>query len=106
MTTIRILTQKTNDFFRRREKRSFDYIRKFFIFNIFSRNSLIKICIVTFDNREYNIKFLIDTKIIDYVFVNETITRIIYDKLQIRFIIFSRSKHFNCFNDTRVKLIT
>ena len=43
---------------------------------------------MTFDNREYNIKFLINTKIINYIFVNETITRIICDKLQFRFIIF------------------
>ena len=65
----------------------------------------MKIYIVIFDNREYNIKFLVNIKIIEYIFVNEIIAQILYEKFQIQLIVFQRFKYLNCFNKTRVKLI-
>ena len=66
----------------------------------------MKICIVFFDIHEYNIKFLTNIEIIEYVFVNETIAKIICERLQFRAINFSRLKHFNCFNENKIKFIT
>ena len=65
----------------------------------------MKICIVFFDIHEYNIKFLTNIEIIEYVFVNETIAKIICERLQFRAINFFRFKYFNCFNENKVKFI-
>ena len=59
-----------------------------------------------FDNREYNIKFLVNIEIIEYIFVNEKIARILYEKFQIRSLSLFKSKYFSCFNNARVKFIT
>ena len=66
----------------------------------------MKICIVFFDTHEYNIKFLTNIEVIEYVFVNETIAKIMCERLQFRAIILSRLKHLNCFNENKVKFIT
>ena len=65
----------------------------------------MKICIVFFDTHEYNIKFLANIEIIEYVFVNETIAKIICERLKFRAIILSRLKHLNCFNENKIKFI-
>ena len=59
-----------------------------------------------FNTHEYSIKFLANTKIIEYIFVNEIVAQIICDKLRIRLIILFRLKYLNYFNEIKVKSIT
>ena len=54
---------------------------------------------------EYSIKFLANTKTIEYIFINEIVAQIICDKLKIRLIIFSRLKYLSYFNEIKVKSI-
>ena len=109
LATIFFSTQKIKNLFRSRKRKSFNHIRILLIFNIFNKfvcDSLVKIYIVFFDTHEYNIKFLANIEIIEYVFVNETIAKIICERLKFRAIILSRLKHFNCFNENKIKFIT
>ena len=78
----------------------------FSIFNKFEKNFLVKFCIVEIDLRKYQTIFLFDSEIQDYVFVNEKIVKNICKILQIISMKLSREKHFNKFDEIKIKLVT
>ena len=83
------------------------FLFKWFLneFNRIFNKRLTFFCILSIDYQKYNMKFLFDINIIDYVFINEKIARLVCQKLKIVFIRFSYSWYIRCFNEKNVKSI-
>ncbi len=64
-------------------------------------------CVLSNNKISYSLKLLIDIKAADYSFINEVITQIVYDQLQIKFLTLIKAKLIQEFNDYYAKkLIT
>ncbi len=73
----------------------------------FASESLIIECILSSNEISYSLKLLIDIKTADYSFINEVITQIVCDQLQIKSLTLIKAKLIQEFNDHYVKkLIT
>ncbi len=75
--------------------------------NLFASKSLTIECVLFSNEINYSLKSLIDIKAADYSFIDEVITQIVYDQLQIEFLTLIKAKSIQEFNDHYVKkLIT
>ncbi len=73
----------------------------------FASESLTTECILSSNEINYSLKSLIDIKAAEYLFIDEVITQIVYDQLQIKFLTLIKAKSIQEFNDHYVKkLIT
>ncbi len=73
----------------------------------FASESLTIECVFSSNEISYSLKSLIDIKAADYSFINEVITQIIYDQLQIKSLTLIKAKSIQEFDDYYVKkLIT
>ncbi len=73
----------------------------------FASESLTIECILSSNKISYSLKSLIDIKAADYSFIDEVIVQIVYDQLQIKFLILIKAKSIQEFNDHYTKkLIT
>ena len=61
--------------------------------------------ILIFDKYEHNLQILINKNIIKYVFIDEKIAQIICEIFKIIFVILSRSKFVNEFDNRKIKFI-
>ena len=71
--------------------------------NIFTSESLIIKYILFSNEINYSLKSLIDTEAADYSFIDEVITQIVYDQLQIKFLTLIKAKSIREFNDHYTK---
>ncbi len=75
--------------------------------DFFASKSLTIECVLSNNEISYSLKLLIDIKAADYSFINEVITQIVYDQLQIKFLTLIKAKLIQEFNDHYAKkLIT
>ncbi len=75
--------------------------------NSFASESLITECILSSNEISYSLKSLIDIEAADYSFINEVITQIVCDQLQIKSLTLIKAKSIWEFNDHYAKkLIT
>jgi len=73
----------------------------------FASESLTTECILSSNEISYSLKSLIDIKAADYSFIDEVITQIVCDQLQIELLILIRAKSIQEFDDHYAKkLIT
>ncbi len=73
----------------------------------FASESLTIECILSSNEISYSLKSLIDIKAAEYLFIDEVITQIVYDQLQIKFLTLIKAKSIQEFDDHYVKkLIT
>ncbi len=73
----------------------------------FASESLTIECILSSNEINYSLKSLIDIKAADYSFINEVITQIVYDQLQIKSLTLIKAKSIREFDDYYAKkLIT
>ncbi len=73
----------------------------------FASESLTTECILSSNEISYSLKSLIDIKAAEYLFIDEVITQIVYDQLQIKFLTLIKAKSIQEFDDHYVKkLIT
>ena len=79
--------------------------KTFNTFNRFQNNSLVIKCTLVFDKYEHNLQTLVDTDVTEYVFIDEKIAQLICETFQIIFVILSRSKLVNEFDDRETKFI-
>ena len=79
--------------------------KTFNTFNKFQNNFLIIKCTLIFDKYEHNLQTLMNTNVIEYVFIDEKTAQLVCETLQIIFVILSRSKLVNEFDDRETKLI-
>ena len=80
--------------------------KTFSTFNKFQDNFLVIKCTLIFDKYEHNLQALMNTNVIEYVFIDEKTAQLICETLQIISVILSRSKFVNEFDDRETKLIT
>ncbi len=69
----------------------------------FASESLTIECILSSNEISYSLKSLIDIEVADYSFINEVITQIICDKLQIESLTLIKVKSIQEFNDHYAK---
>ena len=75
--------------------------------DFFASESLTIECILSSNEINYSLKSLIDIKAADYSFINEVITQIVYDQLQIKSLTLIKAKSIREFDDYYAKkLIT
>jgi len=75
--------------------------------NLFASKSLTIECVLFSNEINYSLKSLIDIKAADYSFIDEVITQIVCDQLQIESLTLIKAKSIQEFNDHYVKkLIT
>jgi len=75
--------------------------------NSFASESLTTECILSSNEISYSLKSLIDIEAADYSFIDEVITQIVCDQLQIESLTLIKAKSIREFNDHYVKkLIT
>ncbi len=75
--------------------------------NSFASESLTTECILSSNEISYSLKSLIDIEAADYSFIDEVITQIVCDQLQIESLTLIKAKSIREFNDYYVKkLIT
>jgi len=75
--------------------------------NSFASKSLITECVLFSNEISYSLKSLIDIEAADYSFIDEVITQIVCDQLQIEFLTLIKAKSIQEFNDHYAKkLIT
>jgi len=75
--------------------------------NSFASESLITECVLFSNEISYSLKSLIDIEAADYSFIDEVITQIVYDQLQIESLTLIKAKSIQEFNDHYAKkLIT
>ena len=79
--------------------------KAFNTFNKFTNNSLVIQCTLVFDKYEHNVQTLMNTNVIEFVFIDEKIAQLICEKFQINFVIFFWFKHVNEFDDRLIKFI-
>ena len=73
----------------------------------FASESLTTECVLSNNEISYSLKSLIDIEVADYSFINEVITQIVYDQLQIEFLTLIKAKSIQEFdNHYAKKLIT
>jgi len=73
----------------------------------FASESLTIECILSSNEISYSLKSLIDTEAADYSFIDEVITQIVYDQLQIKSLTLTKAKSIREFDDHYAKkLIT
>ncbi len=73
----------------------------------FASESLTTECVLSNNEISYSLKSLIDIEAADYSFIDEVITQIVYDQLQIKSLTLIKVKSIWEFNDNYVKkLIT
>ncbi len=73
----------------------------------FASESLTIECVLSNNEISYSLKSLIDIKTVDYSFIDEVITQIVYDQLQIESLTLIKAKSIREFNDHYAKkLIT
>ncbi len=75
--------------------------------DLFASKSLIIECILFNNKISYSLKSLINIEAADYSFINEVITQIVYDQLQIELLTLIKAKSIQEFDDHYAKkLIT
>jgi len=75
--------------------------------DLFASKSLTIECVLSSNEISYSLKLLIDIKAADYLFINEVITQIVYDQLQIKSLTLIKAKSIQEFNNHYAKkLIT
>jgi len=75
--------------------------------NSFASESLITECVLFSNEISYSLKSLIDIEAADYSFIDEVITQIVCDQLQIKSLTLIKAKSIQEFNDHYAKkLIT
>ena len=79
--------------------------KTFNTFNRFQNNFLVIKCTLVFDKYEHNLQTLVNTNVIEYVFIDEKTAQLICETFQIIFVILSRSKLVNEFDDREIKFI-
>jgi len=71
--------------------------------NSFASESLTTECILSSNEISYSLKSLIDIKAADYSFIDEVITQIVCDQLQIESLTVIKAKSIQEFNDHYIK---
>ena len=71
--------------------------------NSFASESLTTECILSSNEISYSLKSLIDIKVADYSFIDEVITQIVCDQLQIESLTVIKAKSIQEFNDHYIK---
>ena len=71
--------------------------------DFFAFESLTIKCILSSNEINYSLKSLIDIEAADYLFIDEVITQIVYDQLQIKSLTLIKAKSIREFNDHYVK---
>jgi len=69
----------------------------------FASESLTIECVLSSNKISYSLKSLIDIEAADYSFINEVITQIVYDQLQIQLLTLIKAKSIQEFNNHYVK---
>ena len=69
----------------------------------FTFESLITECVLSSNEINYSLKSLIDIEAADYLFINEVITQIVCDQLQIKLLTLIKAKLIQEFNNHYVK---
>ncbi len=69
----------------------------------FTFKSLITECVLSSNEINYSLKSLIDIEAADYLFINEVITQIVCDQLQIKLLTLIKAKLIQEFNNHYVK---
>ena len=80
-------------------------LKAFNTFNRFQDNSLMIKCTLVFDKYEHNLQTLVNTNVTKYAFIDEKIAQLVCETLQITFVMLSRSKLVNEFDDRKTKFI-
>ena len=71
--------------------------------DFFALKSLTTECVLSSNEISYSLKSLIDIKAADYSFIDEVITQIVYNQLQIKFLTLIKAKSIQEFNDHYAK---
>ena len=79
--------------------------KTFNTFNKFQNYFLMIKCTLSFDKYEHNLQVLMNTNVIEYVFIDEKIAQLICEAFQIISVMLSRSKFVNEFDDQEIKFI-
>ncbi len=75
--------------------------------DLFASKFLTTECVLSSNEISYSLKSLIDIKAAEYLFIDEVITQIVYDQLQIKSLTLIKAKSIQEFNDHYAKkLIT